>query len=98
MSQVRARKEASKRLSLAIQSRYRILIEASGENELVIATTDLATILYENVEHIINVLREHGGLEAKFEPMTKPGLPTPANDLPEMPSIFAAGRDVIKPH
>lgn len=76
MSVVRARKEAAKRLALALQTRYRRLIESNGksEDEIVVATSDMAMGLYENVEFIINVLKDYGGLEARFEPMTRPVL------------------------
>lgn len=71
MSVGRNRKEASKRLALAVQARYRKLIEAGkDETALAVATADLAMVMYENVEFIINVLRHFGGLEARFEAMT----------------------------
>lgn len=98
MSVARARREAAKRLALAVQQRYRKLVESNGQGEdaIVIATADLATCMYENVEFIINVLRDYGGLQANFEPMTSsaPAPKAPANDLPPVPAIFTAGADV----
>lgn len=95
----RARKDAAKQLALALQQRYRRLVEANGgpEDEIVIATADLAQCMYENVEFTINVLRAWGGLEAKFEPLTSPNagvripaseqFPAPANDLPDISAL-----------
>jgi hypothetical protein len=62
LSKPRARKEAAKVLGIAIQTRYRKLLEASGENEIIIATADLAQTMYENVEFTIWALKMVGGL------------------------------------
>jgi len=91
VSPTRARKEASKRLALKLQSDYRALVEASDTDAVQTAAIILGDTFNSNIEFIINVLRDYGGLEAKFEPMTRksPSLPpTPANDLPAVPAIF----------
>lgn len=62
LSKPRARKEAAKMLGIALQIRYRKLLEASGENETVVATTDLAQCMYENVEFVIWALKHVGGM------------------------------------
>lgn len=71
MSAARQRREKTKRLALALQSRYRALVEAKGADEVQDAAIMLGDCFNQNIEFIINVLRDYGGLEAKFEPMTK---------------------------
>lgn len=97
MSAARARREASKRLALAMGTKYRALVEAVGEDAIQNAAIELGVLFNTNIEFVINVLRDYGGLEAKFEPMTKINAPAPANDLPKMPDIFSAGADVDLP-
>lgn len=58
----RARRDAAKVLAVALQTRYRKLLEASGENETVIATADLAQCMYENIEFVIWALKTQGGM------------------------------------
>lgn len=58
----RSRRDASKMLGIALQTRYRRLLEASGEDETVIATADLAQCMYENVEFVIWALKHVGGM------------------------------------
>lgn len=96
MSPARARREAAKRLGLALQAKYRALVEATGQDAVQMAAIDLGNLFNTNIEFVINVLRDYGGLDAKFEPMTKTA-PQPANDLPRMPDIFSAGADVDMP-
>jgi len=86
MSIVRTRKEATKRLALKLQADYRALVEASGEAEVQASAIVLGDTFNSNIEWIINVLRDYGGLPARFEPMTRasPSLPpVPANDIPK---------------
>lgn len=96
MSVARQRKEASKRIALAIQARYRKLVEANGENEIVVATSDLAMCMYENVEFIINVLRHYGGLEARFEPLTSKAANDPLKPPAPLPDISALVNEPVK--
>jgi hypothetical protein len=70
VSAAKARREAAKRLALELQKRYRGLVEASGESEVGTAALLLGDLFNQNIEFVINVLRDYGGLEAKFEPMT----------------------------
>lgn len=76
----RARKEAAKVLGIALQTRYRRLLEATGENEIVAATGDLAQCMYENVEFVIWALKVQGGLNPPPPEALKPVTPTAAND------------------
>lgn len=84
------RKEASKRLGLAIRNRYEKLVTAVGEDAIVIATTDLAQVMYENVEFVIWALLKQGGLNPplpeRFNKISAQG-PRPAanSDLPTLP-------------
>lgn len=58
----RSRREAAKALGIALQVRYRKLLEATGEDETVVATADLAQCMYENVEFVIWALKSQGGM------------------------------------
>jgi hypothetical protein len=81
LSRPRARKEAAKALGIAIQTRYRKLLEASGEDEIVVATADLAQCMYENVEFTIWALKTVGGMNPPPpEELRKISAPQPAND------------------
>lgn len=71
MSTARARREAAKRLGLALQAKYRALVEASGQDEISAAAIQLGDLFNTNIEFVINVLKDYGGLEVRFEPMTK---------------------------
>lgn len=86
----KARREAAKRLALKLQSDYHSLVEASGTDEVQAAAIALGTTFNANIEFVINVLRDYGGLEAKFEPLTRksPSLPPkPSNDLPDISTL-----------
>jgi hypothetical protein len=80
----RARRDASKMLAVALQTRYRKLLEASGEDEIVMATVDLSQCMYENIEFVIWALKVQGGMNPpppeqlhKITPLKQP-----ANDDP----------------
>lgn len=82
----RARRDAAKALGLAIQTRYRRLLEATGEDEIVMATGDLAQVMYENVEFTIWALKTVGGLNPPppemLKPISKDHIPPPAANDP----------------
>lgn len=84
LSRPRARRDAAAKLGIALQSRYRKLLEASGEDEIVVATGDLAQCMYENVEFVIWALKVQGGLNPPPpEELRKiTALKQPANDAP----------------
>jgi hypothetical protein len=87
----RARRDAAKMLGIALQTRYRRLLEASGEDEIVIATGDLAQVMYENVEFVIWALKSVGGLNPPPpEQLRKITSPRPANDAPRFAKPPAA--------
>lgn len=95
MSTARNRKEGAKRLGIALHQRYERLVTASGEDAIVVATTDLAQCMYENVEFIIWLLKDFGGLEPPLPDPLKPNatiMPHP-QPVPTMPAIFSAGSD-----
>lgn len=86
----KARKEASKRLGLALMRDYRALVEANGQDEIQNAAIALGNTFNQNVEFIINVLKAYGGMEVRFEPMTRRVPNVPANDTPSpLPDITA---------
>lgn len=99
MSVGRNRKEAAKRLGIAIHQRYEKLVTAVGEDEITVATVDLAQVMYENVEFVIWALKKMGGLnpappeEIKRVPLTRP---TPANDLPTLPPTLTGATPVVE--
>lgn len=74
----RSRRDASKMLAVALQARYRRLLEASGEDETVVATADLAQCMYENIEFVIWALKVQGGMMPP--PPEQLRRITPAND------------------
>lgn len=82
------RKTASRHLAAAIHVRYEKLVTAVGENEIVVATTDLAQCMYENVEFIIWSLKKSGGLNPplpeRINRISPHGPRPPANDLPTL--------------
>ena len=80
MSVIRARKEASKRLGLALEQKYRRLVLAGNDqNEIVEATVDLATCFNDNIEFILWVLKSFGGLDVSPPEYQK------QVDLPKLP-------------
>lgn len=88
LARPRARREAAKMLAIAIQTRYRKLLEATGEDEIVVATADLAQVMYENVEFTIWALKSVGGMNPPPPEVLKPiskhhvAPAPPANDDP----------------
>jgi hypothetical protein len=71
MSVARQRKEKAKRIALDLGAKYRGLVEAKGEDEIGTAAILLGDCFNTHIEFIINALRDYGGLETKWEPMTK---------------------------
>lgn len=56
-----AKREAAKRLGIALQVRYRNMVTASGEDEIAKAAVDLGQCFNDNIEAIIWFLRDYGG-------------------------------------
>lgn len=82
----RSRRDASKMLAIALQVRYRKLLEASDEDSTVIATADLAQCMYENIEFVLWALKSQGGMNPpppeELRKITPIKGPEPANDQP----------------
>lgn len=78
----RSRRDAAKVLAIALQTRYRRLLEASGEDNIVVATSDLAQCMYENIEFVIWALKSQGGMSPPPPEALKEITPVkqPAND------------------
>lgn len=85
MNAVRARKEAAKRLGIALQMQYRALLEATGSDAIETAAINLGGTFNTNVEFIINVLKEKGGVPVTYEPMTRRA------ELPVVPMLLHNG-------
>lgn len=84
----RSRRDAAKALGIALQTRYRKLLGATGEDEIVVATADLAQCMYENVEFVIWALKTQGGMNPpppeELRQISKPA-PLPLLVRPEVP-------------
>lgn len=63
MSAARDRKEASKRLGIALTVRYREMLSAVGEDEIGKAAMALGSCFNDNIEFICWVLKEYGGMD-----------------------------------
>ena len=65
----RSRKEASRRLGIALTADHRRLLQASGDDEIVAASMTLGQNFNDNIEFICWVLKEYGGVEQMpFQP------------------------------
>lgn len=85
MNKPRARKEAAKVLAVNLQARYRVYLEATGDDEIMIATGALAQCMIENIEFMIWALKSLGGMNpAPPEELRRisPAPQMPANDDP----------------
>lgn len=73
MSIARKRKAAAARLGIEFQRRYERLALAVGEDEISLRAVELGEIFNTNIEFVIWVLKEYGGLNPKRpEPIRKP--------------------------
>ena len=63
MSNARKRKDASARLGLEIQKKFQQLAMATGESEINQAAMELGEVFNSNLEFVIWVLKEYGGIE-----------------------------------
>lgn len=63
MSAARDRKEASKRLGIALQVAYRRMVEADGQDEIQTAAIELGKLFNDNIEFVLWVLKEYGGVQ-----------------------------------
>lgn len=63
MSRPQDRKEASKRLGIALQVKNRAMMLATGQEEIVKTSSDLAQHMIENIDFIVWVLKEFGGID-----------------------------------
>jgi hypothetical protein len=89
----RARRNAAKVLALTLQNRLRALYDAQTENDedkIVMATANLAQVMYENVEFAIWALKTVAGMSPPppeaLKPISQSHVP-PANDPKPMPVL-----------
>lgn len=81
MSNARNRKAAAGRLGLEFQKRHRALALAVGEDEIAQAAVNLGQLFQDNIEFVVWVMKEFGGIEQlPFQP-TKPALPKTPSTL-----------------
>lgn len=64
MNDVQNRKEASNVLAITMQTHYRAMLAAVGEEEITHAAVNLGQTFNDNIEFIIYVLKTYGGLYA----------------------------------
>ena len=67
MSPARNRRAAAGRLGLEFQKRHRAMMLATGQEEIVKTSSDLAQHMIENIEFVIAVLKDYGGMDVRFE-------------------------------
>lgn len=99
LTKPRSRRDAAKMLGIALQTRYRKLLAATGEDETVVATADLAQCMYDNIEFVIWALKVQGGMNPPPpEKLRRIAAPRPANDDPRFikPPEFVV-EDDMKP-
>jgi hypothetical protein len=92
----RARRNAAKVLALTLQNRLRALYDAQTENDedkIVMATANLAQVMYENVEFAIWALKTVAGMRPSppeaLKPISQSYAAPPAND-PKPPTVLEA--------
>lgn len=84
MTASRDRKEAAKRLGYALAAKYRALLDANSDDEIAHASLDLGTCFNDNIEFIMWVLKEYGGVDQM--PFARQARPM--NGLPRTPPIL----------
>lgn len=88
MTAARDRKEAAKRLGVALYNRYRKLLEAGSPEEISKAAMNLGQCFNDNIEFVCWVLKEYGGISQM--PFVR--SPRPVNGLPVLPTALT-GQD-----
>ena len=89
MSPSRARREASKRLGIELQNRYRRLVLAGNDpDEVTAAAVELGQLFNDNIEFVIWVLKTYGGLIPPHPERLKKDIGAPANGLPMLPDTW----------
>ena len=63
MSKAQDRKEAARRLGIALQADYRRMLEADGQEAISEAAMQLGQTFNNNIEFITWVLKEFGGVQ-----------------------------------
>jgi len=77
MNATLARKEAAKRLGIELEARYRRMLEAEGEEQIVATAVEVASLMNDNADFIIWCLKKHGGLNPLPPELTKNTAPLP---------------------
>lgn len=102
LTRPRSRRDASKVLAVALQTRLRRLYDAQNNNvedEIVIATADLAQCMYENIEFVIWALKSQGGMNPPPPEQLRriTPIPAPANEDPRFvkPPVLEIENDPV---
>lgn len=81
MSNARNRRAAAGRLGLEFQKRHRALALAVGEDEIAQAAVNLGQLFNDNIEFVVWVMKEFGGIDQPAFQPTKPALPKTPSTL-----------------
>lgn len=76
MNATLARKEASKRLGIELEVRYRKMLEAEGEEQIIATSVEVAKLMIDNADFMIWCLKKQGGLNPLPPELTRNTLPT----------------------
>lgn len=91
MTASRDRRDAAKNLGVALQVKYREMLnaQASGDGDLIVAATlPVADLMNSNIEFVIWVLKEYGGMSQR--PPERVSKRPATNPLPKMPEAFSS--------
>jgi hypothetical protein len=82
MNATLARKEAAKRLGIELEVRYRKMLMAEGEEQIVATSVECAQLMIENADFMIYCLKKQGGLNPLPPELTR-------GSVPAMPAILS---------
>lgn len=82
MNPTLARKKAAANLGVALYDRHQRLALAVGEEEIAAAAVDLGQVFNDNIEFLIWVCKQYGGLNPR------PIEPVKPRPLPKMPGAL----------
>jgi len=67
MSASTDRKQAAKILGVTMQAQLKALQEAQGSKDIQIAAIQLGDTFNQNIEFVIGILKDYGGMHIRFE-------------------------------
>lgn len=81
MSNARNRRAAAARLGLEFQKRHRALALAGDADEVTVAAVDLGQLFNDNIDFVVWVMKEFGGIDQPAFQPTRPALPKTPSTL-----------------